>query len=426
MGKCYTIKGKGQIENMGRNKWSIRCSLGWDPITCKYKRSPRRTVEGTKAEAIDALIAYRNELKEGFMVVKGAVSVSEYANKFHEEREFSDSISSPLAYKREGLEVAHIVRFFGPISIEDLDAQTLRSSYAAIRKERLMTDGELFKMHAKLKQIMKQAYTDQIILRNPCDAVTVKKPKPQERKSLSMQEAARLNNLLVTSATSAEKCAVMIALHTGMRRGEILGLTWSRIDFERKMLYVACQWAADKQLRDPKSERSKRWVALNDDAINYLLRWKEVQKAMMELRCKEESKKCGSADPALAPLQTSSTPVVANKYGGFYDPNIFARWFRTFCVENKFGTYGEVEKFVDDKGKQRVHRKKYDGLNFHELRHTQATILIGNGADVKTVQNRLGHAQPNMTMGYTHFIADNDRLAADKLQEVLRGGDDVM
>ena len=56
----------------------------------------------------------------------------------------------------------------------------------------------------------------------------------------------------------------------------------------------------------------------------------------------------------------------------------------------------------------------FDGLKFHELRHTQATVLLANGVDVKTVQTRLGHANPSITRGwYAHAIPENDHEAAD-------------
>ena len=62
----------------------------------------------------------------------------------------------------------------------------------------------------------------------------------------------------------------------------------------------------------------------------------------------------------------------------------------------------------------------YEGFNLHELRHTQATLLIGSGADIKTVQNRLGHSSASLTMDiYAHAIEQNDRDAAEKIGSLL-------
>ena len=101
---------------------------------------------------------------------------------------------------------------------------------------------------------------------------------------------------------------------------------------------------------------------------------------------------------------------------------MFSRWFRGFCVEKGFGAYGEQEPVIDAAGRKRIRKAKYEGLNFHELRHTQATLLIGSGADIKTVQTRLGHSSAQLTMNiYAHAIEANDRDAADAIGDILSG-----
>jgi integrase len=95
--------------------------------------------------------------------------------------------------------------------------------------------------------------------------------------------------------------------------------------------------------------------------------------------------------------------------------------FRGFCVENGFGSYGNTDEYTDSEGRVRHKKRQYTGLNFHELRHTQATLLIGNGADIKTVQHRLGHSSASLTMNiYAHAIEENDRAAADAISGILK------
>ena len=91
-------------------------------------------------------------------------------------------------------------------------------------------------------------------------------------------------------------------------------------------------------------------------------------------------------------------------------------------MENGFGEQGRAIRYVDSHGIPRIKRTGYEGLKFHELRHTQATLLISNGADIKTVQNRLGHSTAALTMDiYAHAIEQNDREAADEIGELLGG-----
>ena len=93
-------------------------------------------------------------------------------------------------------------------------------------------------------------------------------------------------------------------------------------------------------------------------------------------------------------------------------------------MDHGFGSYTNVKgTFVRD-GKRCVRGTGYVGLVPHALRHTQATLLIGDGADVKTVQARLGHASPSTTLAiYSHAIEANDRKAADAFSRLLDGGE---
>lgn len=89
-------------------------------------------------------------------------------------------------------------------------------------------------------------------------------------------------------------------------------------------------------------------------------------------------------------------------------------------MDHGLGTFEKVEVWHDRNGIKRYRRSGYKGYNLHELRHTQATVLIGSGADIKTVQNRLGHSSASLTMNiYAHAIEQNDRESADTIGRVL-------
>ena len=89
-------------------------------------------------------------------------------------------------------------------------------------------------------------------------------------------------------------------------------------------------------------------------------------------------------------------------------------------MDHGLGTFEKVEVWHDRNGIKRYRRSGYKGYNLHELRHTQATVLIGSGADIKTVQNRLGHSRASHTMNiYAHAIEQNDRESADTIGRVL-------
>ena len=99
-----SLSGIGSIEKAGKkNTWRIRVSLGKDPVTGKYRKSPSRTVHGTKSEAAKALMEYRAELMDPSAIKPSDITVGDYAARFHEEREHE--FRSPLAWNREAYEI---------------------------------------------------------------------------------------------------------------------------------------------------------------------------------------------------------------------------------------------------------------------------------------------------------------------------------
>ncbi|WP_332247766.1 tyrosine-type recombinase/integrase [Collinsella tanakaei] len=105
---------------------------------------------------------------------------------------------------------------------------------------------------------------------------------------------------------------------------------------------------------------------------------------------------------------------------GNLDGHNFDRWFRNFCVDNDFGAYSVIKKEFTKNGKKHIRGTGYSGLVPHALRHTQATLLIGEGADIKTVQARLGHASPSTTLSiYSHAIESKDREAAEAFDSLV-------
>lgn len=317
---------------------------------------------------------------------------------------------SPLTLTRDNVEFKKIVELFGDFRLNELDTGTLNKTYAKLRAEDGMSLSSVHKLHKKLSQLLKQAVTEQIIPFNPCDAIKLRTPKPAERKSFTLEEATRLAAILKAGNQTGKTVAIWLALATGIRRGEALGLTWHNVNLEAGRIFIAQQYTTDKALRPPKSDNANRWISIDAGTVAYLTEWKERQGKQLQ---------------AFHIDQDENTPVVSNELGGFTDPNNFSRWRRLFFAEHGFGKFSEVTEYTDKQGEKRIRRSGYEGHNFHELRHTQATLLIGTGADIKTVQKRLGHSSASLTMDiYAHAIAQNDRAAADSVGDLFKLSDE--
>lgn len=398
------ITGAGEIEEVVKGKvYRIRHHLGRDPKTGRYIRSPKKTIYGTKAEARRALEEYRIELECGVKNPEG-LTVGTYARAWYERRKNTGRYS-PLTLKDDELQVRKIEDLWGTTLLGDLTLKKISDEYDKLLSSKKATKSSIHKLNAALSLVMDEAVANELVDANPCEHMKAPRPKPKERKALSDEQALDLAVALRTEEQTGCTVAVWIALATGMRRGEILGLVWRNVDFERKRIYVGQQYAADHTIRDPKSEKSHRWLGLDDGTIMFLAEWKQKQARTMEIAGLDQDEK---------------TPVCTNKLYKFMDPNTFNRWRRQYFADHNLGEFGPSVRYRDSQGRKRWRKGAYVGYNLHELRHTQATLLIGSGADIKTVQQRLGHSSASLTMDiYAHFIAQNDRVAANTIGDIL-------
>lgn len=162
---------------------------------------------------------------------------------------------------------------------------------------------------------------------------------------------------------------IIIAYYTGMRLGEVYGLTWENIDFENNTIRVRKQLKQYKNefyFSELKTESSKRDILVSEKLM------KELAKALEQQQAERRG---------LGPAYKDTWDLVnAKRGGGFYSPNSFS--YASRVIRNELGIHN---------------------FDFHSLRHTHATMLIEAGANIKDVSVRLGHANIETTLQiYTH------------------------
>ena len=410
-------KGDGCLTALGRNKWRVFVDFGVNPITKKRERVTR-VVNGTKAEARKVRDELRKEHESGLRADADKMTFAELSAIWNDARTTSGTIASTTAYK-DKYTLNTLLNYLGAINIKEITPAVVESLYSTIKCDKEKAGSSfggtsMRHLHVMLKQIMGKAVDYDLLLRNPCDRVKAPKADEPDRKSLTVEEAARLlvcideaeadayANMEAKEARQTARgnlfgreylrglnivgnvLAVRIGLATGMRRGEVFGLCWGSIDLESRRLNVTQSLTSLGEVKPPKSKAGIRTVAIDATTCAHLRAWKQRQ----ALELLKVGLKLGD-----------STPVCCSEKGGFIDLHNFERWWRTFRNENGF-----ME------------------LKFHELRHTQATQLLANGVDVKTVQTRLGHSNAALTLNwYAHAIPENDEKAADMLGNLFAG-----
>lgn len=117
----------GQKEKIGPRKWRIRVSLGKDPMTGKYLRSPSRVVHGSSKDADAAIAEYRKELQAKLDNPGRELTFAEYAQDFYENREVLGE--SPLSRKSERMEIGKLADMFGDLTLEVITPAIVKKAY---------------------------------------------------------------------------------------------------------------------------------------------------------------------------------------------------------------------------------------------------------------------------------------------------------
>jgi integrase len=161
---------------------------------------------------------------------------------------------------------------------------------------------------------------------------------------------------------------ILLAVYTGARQGEICGLCWSDIDLNsgKISIYHSLQrQEGELVLKEPKSKGSRRSIPIPIEVITELKRIK-VQQAERKLAMGMGYDQCGF--------------VCAWEDGRPFDPDWVSKQWRRL-----------VQTDIKKTDEQKVDRNIPEGIRFHDLRHTHATLLLSQGVSIKVVQERLGH-----------------------------------
>lgn len=187
-----------------------------------------------------------------------------------------------------------------------------------------------------------------------------------------------------------------IAVYSGFRRGEMLALTWDKINFKDHTITIDCAEAktnAGLVLKSPKSESGYRTVSLPAECF-ILLRQLRKEQSSRILQLGTAWRGSYNVDENRLFTQDEGLPM---------DPAAPRKRFKEF-----------ISIYNDQ------HEDKLPDIKLHDLRHTAASLLIASGMDPVTVAHRLGHADVAVTLNtYSHMFPDKDREAADILSRLL-------
>jgi integrase len=300
-------------------------------------------------------------------------------------KEWLDSIAHsvrPRTWRRYSEYVdLHLIPELGSTPLSALSSRQIQGVYADKIVGGLSTMSVLH-IHSVLHRALGQAKRWGLIGVNPTDLVDAPRPEPLEMNALSPDEARRL---LEAARGDRLEALYALAVTTGMRQGELLGLRWRDVELEQRSLRVttSLQYVPGKGLRlsPPKTPRSRRRVLLSELAVESLQRHLKTQREEM-----------------LDPPWEDNDLVFPNSRGRpMYATNLLSRSFA--CLLKRAGIRH---------------------VRFHDLRHTAATLLLGEGVHPKVVSEMLGHSKTAITLDtYSHATPTMQRQAANAFDRLL-------
>jgi len=188
--------------------------------------------------------------------------------------------------------------------------------------------------------------------------------------------------------------ALKITLELGLRRGELGGLEWKDLDYKNNLIHIRNNLIYTNgyvRMETPKTVESERSIYISDDLL----------KLLEELKIEQEKDKAHC--------------------GEFYENNIFEATDYDLIMKWHSGKYIHPMYYTNKLKKVLTAASINKNVRFHDLRHTNATLLLQQGIDFKVIQERLGHSDIGTTMNiYSHVNKAMQKKATDKLSELLK------
>ena len=375
--------GEGSIYQRKDGRWVASITL--------ENRKRKQFYGKTRKEVQEKLRVALNEQRQGTLATGPQQTLKQYLEYWLEDvHKPAIRLSSYMQYR--GILDKHIFPLLGHIQVQKLTPQQVQSFYARKEKEGLAL-GTIRTIHAVLHNALSHAVSINLVSRNVSDVVNPPRLVKHERHPLTIEQAQKL--LQHVQGHSLEGL-ITVALATGMRRGELLGLRWQDIHFDTKSLQI--QRTISRQRKkgivesEPKTSRGRRNIILPPFAIEAL---KQHHTRQLEARLK-----VGSA-------WEESNFVFCNGHGGFFEPSQLHMMFRNLLKEADLPQ-----------------------IRFHDLRHSAATMMLTMGVHPKVVQELLGHSSISLTLDtYSHVLPSMQQEAMDKLDALFGGskqdGDDT-
>ncbi len=371
---------RGHIRQKSKGSWQIQIYTGPGP-----DGKPRRhfeTVRGRKSDAQRRLTELLSSLDKGVYTPPGRLTVAEHLHQW-----LTGYVKTNCSQKTldgyQNIVEHHLIPALGNTQLKHLHPQVIQSYYGQACER--LSSRTVHKHHRLLSQALKYAVRQGYLGRNPCELVDAPSWKAKAMRTLTPSEVEVLFDAMRDSSIYP---ATYTAVSTGLRQAELLGLRWRDIDLD--MLSISVSQVLYKrrgvcQFKEPKTSHSRRRVAMTPKLALFLREYRAERESLYR---------------QLGEELTLDSLVFASVEGKPLDPSVLSHTFTKLA-----------------------RRAGLEGLRFHDLRHTFASLMLLRGAKPKVISEALGHASVAFTMDtYSHIIEGMQEDAMALLDEVLPVG----
>ena len=394
--------GEGCIRLLKNGYWEARITVGYD-INGKQKfktfTSKKRAVV---SEKLDKFKSERNKLDE--------INANKYTVKEWLEVWYNcyvvKNVKNSTRVSYEGIIKNHLIPHIGKIKLIDLKKSHIEKMYNDLltdekngKRKGTLSVKTVRNIHLVLHKALQEALEQEYIIKNPASISKVPTMKNFNIEKKEMEVYSKEEqDLLINTAKEDEIYGIVIifALYTGMRKGEILGLKWKDIDFEKQSINI------NKQLR-----RIKNY----DDSIN--------MKTILRLEYNTKTENSTRVIPIIDTLK-----VLLKKHYQKQEKwkKLLGKEYKNndavFCKED--GSFLDPDTVLQ-KYKQMTKKANIKNCTFHALRHTFATRALESGMSPKVVSKILGHYSVQFTLDtYTHVLEELKLEEMEKLDNYLK------
>lgn len=362
-------------ENAKKNKWYFTINYKENG---KYKKILRRGFKTQKA-AKEAMTEMENALNKGSYIEPSKVLYSEHLGKYlaAKKNNVKESTFGTYSY----LVNKFIIPALGHIEISKIQPQHIEDLYNELKENNTLSDENIRKIHTLINDSMNRALKWEMIARNPATLVD---PPKIAKKLVDVWDKEEIDKFLEAAKGSRYYEAFLLALTTGMRQSELLGLRFRDIDKENNTIAIVQTLSHTGQVLIPstKSAASNRSISIDPETMSTILN--------LESKYKQEKM-------ANRPLYKDFDLVIRTEVGTPLSPRNCLRAFN-----------GVIKKAGVRK------------IRFHDLRHTHASLLLKQGVNPKIVSERLGHANVRITLDrYSHLLPNLQEDTAKQFGEIF-------